>query len=104
MKYTNEKDRQNIRRLTLIFSLIVLAVLLIVLGLSSVTAFILVEFGILSGEEGIGAWDIVLFMAISPVNNYLNMVIDGNEERGGNGGYRSINVKNINVIRKDLIS
>ena len=67
MKYTNEKDRQNIRRLTLIFSLIVLAVLLIVLGLSSVTAFILVEFGILSGEEGIGAWDIVLFMAISSI-------------------------------------
>ncbi|MBO4982740.1 MAG: HAMP domain-containing histidine kinase [Clostridia bacterium] len=67
MKYTNKKDQSNIRRLTLIFSLIVLAVLIVVLGLSSLAAFILIEVGVISPEEGIGTSHIILFMAISSV-------------------------------------
>ena len=68
MKYSNKKDAKNIRKLTLIFSLIVLAVLIVVLGLSSLTAYILVKMHVLSGEnEGIGVSHIILFMAITSV-------------------------------------
>ena len=68
MKYSNKKDAKNIRKLTLIFSLIVLAVLIVVLGLSSLTAYVLVKMHVLSGEnEGIGVSHIILFMAITSV-------------------------------------
>ena len=68
MKYSNKKDAKNIRKLTLIFSLIVLAVLIVVLGLSSLTAYILVKMHVLSAEnEGIGVSHIILFMAITSV-------------------------------------
>ncbi len=67
MKYANKRDQKNIRKLTLIFSLIVLAVLIVVLGLSSLTAYILIEVGVIAKEDGIGASHIILFMAITSV-------------------------------------
>ena len=67
MKYSYAKDKKNIRKLTVFFSLIVLSVLIVVLGLSSLTAYILVEVGALAGDDGIGASEIVIFMAISSV-------------------------------------
>ncbi|MBQ7226251.1 MAG: HAMP domain-containing histidine kinase [Clostridia bacterium] len=67
MKYQNKKDQQNIRKLTIIFSFVVLGVLLATLGLSSLTAYILVEVGAIASEDGIGTSTIVLFMAICSV-------------------------------------
>ncbi len=67
MKYADKKDQRNIRRLTLVFSLIVLAVLIVVLGLSSLAAFVLVEVGAIASEEGITTSHIILFMAITSV-------------------------------------
>lgn len=67
MKYANKRDQTNIRKLTLIFSLIVLIVLIVVLGLSSLTAYILIEVGVIAKEDGIGASHIILFMAITSV-------------------------------------
>ena len=67
MKYSYAKDKKNIRKLTVFFSLIVLAVLVVVLGISALTAYILVEVGALAGEDGIGATEIVIFVAISSV-------------------------------------
>lgn len=67
MKYANKQDQRNIRKLTLVFSLIVLIVLIVVLGLSSLTAYILIEVGVLADEDGIGASHIILFMAITSV-------------------------------------
>ena len=67
MKYTNKRDQKNIQKLTLVFSLIVLAVLVVVLGLSSLTAFILVEVGVIANEDGISTSHIILFMAITSV-------------------------------------
>lgn len=66
MKYLNKRDQKNIRKLTLIFSLIVLGVLIVVLGLSALSVLILVEVGILK-EGGFGVPHIILFMAISSV-------------------------------------
>ena len=68
MKYSNKKDEHNIRRLTFIFSLIVLSVLIGVLGLSGLTMYILVEAGVIAGEEGITTSHIVLFMAICSIS------------------------------------
>jgi signal transduction histidine kinase len=67
MKYANKQDQRNIRKLTLVFSLIVLVVLIVVLGLSSLTAYILIEVGVIADEDGIGASHIILFMAITSV-------------------------------------
>lgn len=67
MKYANKQDQRNIRKLTLVFSLIVLVVLIVVLGLSSLTAYILIEVGVIANEGGIGASHIILFMAITSV-------------------------------------
>lgn len=67
MKYSNKKDKQNIRRLTVMFSFIVLGVLIVVLGLSSLTAYLFDALGVISGEDGISATHIVIFMAISSV-------------------------------------
>ena len=67
MKYSNKKDQKNIQKLTLIFSLIVLGVLIIVLGISSLTAYILIEVGALASDDGIGASHIIIFMAITSV-------------------------------------
>lgn len=67
MKYSNKKDKKNIQKLTLTFSLIVLAVLIIVLGISSLTAYILIEVGAIASKDGIGASHIIIFMAITSV-------------------------------------
>lgn len=66
MKYINKRDQKNIRKLTLIFSLIILAVLIVVLGLSSLAAYILFEAGIIK-EDGMGTPQVILFMAITSV-------------------------------------
>ncbi|MBE6674339.1 MAG: HAMP domain-containing histidine kinase [Ruminococcaceae bacterium] len=67
MKYADKRDQRNIRKLTLVFSLIVLAVLVAVLALSSLAAFILVEMGAIASEDGITTSHIILFMAITSV-------------------------------------
>ena len=67
MKYTDKKDAYNIRRLTLFFSLIVLGTLISVLGLSSLTIYILDEAQVISDEGGITVAHIILFMAICSV-------------------------------------
>lgn len=67
MKYLNKKDQKNICKLTLVFSLIVLAVLIVVLGISSFTAYILIEVGAIASEDGIGTSHIIIFMAITSV-------------------------------------
>lgn len=67
MKYSNQKDKSNIRRLSVIFSLTVLGVLLVVLGISAFTAFLLDSLGVLSSEDGFDATQITIFMAISSV-------------------------------------
>ena len=64
MKYTNKRDQRNIRRLTLVFSLIVLGVLVVVLGLCSLAAYLLVELGVIADESGIMTWHIIVFMAV----------------------------------------
>lgn len=67
MKYANQKDKTNIRKLTVTFSLIVLAVLVIVLGISVFTVFLLDELEVLASKDGISVTQIVIFMAISSV-------------------------------------
>ncbi len=67
MKYSNQKDKSNIRRLSITFSLIVLAVLLAVLAISAFTAFFLEKLGVLSATDGFSATQIIIFMAISSV-------------------------------------
>ena len=67
MKYSNKKDQKNIRKLTFIFSLIVLAVLIVVLGISSLTAYILIEVGAIASEDGIGTSHIIIFMTITSI-------------------------------------
>lgn len=67
MKYANKKDKENIRRLTVMFSLIVLAVLIVVLGISALAAYLLVELEVIASEDGITATHIVIFMAISSI-------------------------------------
>ena len=64
MKYSNKRDQRNIRRLTLVFSLFVLGILIVVLGLCSLAAYLLVELGVIASEDGIRTWHIVVFMAI----------------------------------------
>ena len=67
MKYSNQKDKTNIRRLTVTFSIMVLGVLVVVLGLSAFTAYLLDALGVLASDGGISATQIVIFMAISSV-------------------------------------
>lgn len=67
MKYYNQKDKTNIRRLTVTFSIMVLGVLVLVLGLSAFTAYLLDALGVLASDGGISATQIVIFMAISSV-------------------------------------
>lgn len=67
MKYYNEKDKHNIRKLTVTFSLMVLGVLILVLGLSAFTAYLLDALGVLASDGGISATQIVIFMAICSV-------------------------------------
>lgn len=67
MKYSYQRDKTNIRRLTVTFSIMVLAVLVVVLGLSAFTAYLLDALGVLASDGGISATQIVIFMAISSV-------------------------------------
>ena len=66
MKYLNKRDQKNIRRLTLIFSLFVLGVLVVVLGLSTLATYILHWVGIIKSDS-ISAPQLLLFMAISSI-------------------------------------
>jgi len=63
MKYSYERDKNNIRRFTLMFSLMVLGVLVVVLGISAFTAYLLDALGVLASDGGISATQIVIFMA-----------------------------------------
>ncbi len=63
MKYSNQKDKTNIRRLTITFSFMVLGVLVVVLGFSAFTAYLLDALGVLASDGGISATQIVIFMA-----------------------------------------
>ena len=65
MKYSDKKDKKNIRKLTFVFSLMVSAILVVVLGLTAITVYILIEVGVLNSKGGIGASHIIIFTAIS---------------------------------------
>lgn len=68
MKYTDKKDKKNIRKLTLIFSLIVLSVLVTVLAISYLVMSILSYAGALSNDaNGMSTYQIIVFMAIASV-------------------------------------
>ena len=66
MKYINDADKKNIRKLTFIFSLFVLGVLIAVLGLSSLATYIFYLAGIIT-SDGISTPQLLLFIATTSV-------------------------------------